>query len=66
MKRYAALWRDTWWVWLSLFAFGIVLGTLLEWVFFLAIPTSLFAFVYFGLMRYDSDGNSTPDRFSKS
>jgi len=60
MKRYSALLRDTWWMWAILLLFGIVMG-FFSWVFFIAIPICLFSFIYFGLMRYDSDGNLSGD-----
>ena len=65
MKRYAALWRDTWWLWLGLVGVGILMGVFVEWIFFIALPISFFAFIYFGLMRYDDRGNHAGDRFSK-
>ena len=64
MKRFAALWRDTWWLWTGLVVFGITLAILVEWVFLVALPISLFAIVYFGLMRYDNQGNQLGDRFN--
>ena len=64
MKRFAALWRDTWWLWTGLVVFGITLAILVEWVFLVALPISLAAFVYFGLMRYDNQGNQLGDRFN--
>lgn len=66
MKRFQALWRDTWWLWTGLVVVGLALGFLVEWIFFLTVPISFFAFVYFGLMRYDSEGNQVPDRFGGS
>ena len=56
MKRFRGLLRDTWWLWIVLVGGGIVAGTLISFVFFSAIPISLFAFFYFALMRYDDDG----------
>ncbi|QEG20692.1 hypothetical protein [Mariniblastus fucicola] len=55
MKRYKGLIRDTWWVWLVFVGGGIIGGIFLP-IFFSAIPISAFAFIYFGLMRYDSEG----------
>ena len=57
MKRYSALLRDTWWLWIILVVAGIIFGSFVSFVFFVAIPISIFAFVYFGMMRYDDDGN---------
>lgn len=64
MKRFKALWRDTWWLWAGLILLGLVLGLWVEWVFFITFPISLFAFVYFGLMRYDDEGKQVGDRFN--
>ncbi len=64
MKRYTALWRDTWWLWAGLVSLGVVLAIWVEWVFLVALPISLFAFFYFGLMRYDDEGNQVGDRFN--
>lgn len=57
MKRFAAIIRETWWVWLILVGGGIVAGSLLSPIFFMAIPISIFSFIYFAVMRYDDDGN---------
>lgn len=61
MDRYAALIRDTWWMWIILLLFGVVLGFCFSRIFFIAIPICFFAFIYFGLMRYDADGNPFGD-----
>lgn len=58
MKRFASLLSDTWWVWIVIFLFGVTLGLLMDPLFFSAIPIGVFAFVYFGIMRYDEDGNA--------
>jgi hypothetical protein len=55
--RYTGLFRDTWWAWLTIFGFGIVGGVLVSFIFYSAIPIGVFAFFYFGLMRYDDEGN---------
>ena len=55
MKRYKALLRDTWPVWAVFLAVGCVGGFFLP-VFFVAIPISVISFVYFGIMRYDKNG----------
>ena len=60
MNRYKALIRDTWWMWLFLLAFGVILG-FFHPIFFIAIPICFFAFIYFGLMRYDDAGNPIGD-----
>jgi hypothetical protein len=56
MNRYKGLLRDTWWVW-AIFIVGGCVGGIFLPAAFSAIPISAFAFLYFGLMRYDSDGN---------
>lgn len=58
MKRYQALMRDTWWAWIIIVGFGVVLGILMHPLFFSAIPIGLFSFFYFGFMRYDEQGNA--------
>lgn len=58
MKRFAGLWRDTWGLWIALGIGGTLAGTIVSWIFFSTIPISLFTFFYFGLMRYDEEGNS--------
>lgn len=57
MKRFAGLFRDTWYFWLIINAGGILAGSLISPVFFSAIPISIFSFFYFGLLRYDEEGN---------
>ena len=58
MKRYQGLMRDTWWAWITILGFGIVGGTLVSKIFFSAIPIAFFAFFYFGMMRYDENGDA--------
>ena len=58
MKRYKGLLRDSWIAWVVIFAFGAVLGFAKHPLFFSAIPIGLFAFFYFGFMRYDEHGNA--------
>jgi hypothetical protein len=60
MRRYAALWRDTWWLWLSVLIGGGGLAVF-EPVFLVTVPICIFAFVYFGLMRYDENGKPKGD-----
>lgn len=50
--------RDTWWAWVTILAFGIIGGTLMSRIFLSAIPIAVFAFFYFGLMRYDENGEA--------
>lgn len=56
MKRFKGLLRDTWPVWLIFLAGGCIGGVFLP-IAFMAIPISLFSFIYFGLMRYDKNGD---------
>ena len=58
MKRYVGLLRDTWWAWLTIVAFGVIGGIALSWIFYSAIPIAFFSFFYFGLIRYDAEGNA--------
>jgi hypothetical protein len=58
LKRYQGLMRDTWWAWLTILAFGIIGGALMSKIFLSAIPIAVFAFFYFGLMRYDENGEA--------
>jgi hypothetical protein len=57
MKRIQGLLRDTWWLWLGLVLLGTLLARLVSPVFVVTYPICLFAMVYFGLMRYDDEGN---------
>ncbi len=59
MKRYIGLVRDTWWLWIVMFGGGLIAGYF-QPIFFTSIPIILFAFLYFGLMRYDAEGELTP------
>ena len=56
MKRFQGLLRDTWMVWAAFLAVGCIGGVFLP-VFFVAIPICFVSFLYFGFMRYDSNGN---------
>ena len=58
MKRYQGLMRDSWVAWVIIFLFGIVMGIANHPLFFSAIPIGVFAFFYFGMMRYDEHGNA--------
>ena len=56
MKRYKALMRDTWWAWAILLAFGLIFSNFSP-IFYSTFPICIFAFFYFGMMRYDENGN---------
>lgn len=57
MKRYSALLNDTWWVWITLLVAGSIAAVVVSPVFWITIPICAFTFAYFGVMRYDEDGN---------
>ena len=57
MKRFAGLFRETWWVWLAVCAVGTLLAFVVSPIFWVTYPISVFSFVYFGLVRYDESGN---------
>lgn len=57
MKRIQGLLRDTWWLWLGLVLLGTLLARFVSPVFVVTYPICLFAMAYFGLMRYDDEGN---------
>lgn len=57
MNRFIGLWRDTWWVWLIFFVIGLFASLVLSRVFWITFPVCIFAFLYFGAMRYDENGN---------
>lgn len=61
MKRYKALLTETWWLWLGILVAGAIGGIFLPLVFFVTVPICLFAFLYFGLMRYDEKGRPKGD-----
>lgn len=56
MKRFSGLMRDTWWLWIVLCGGGIIAGWRISFVFFAAIPICIFTFFYFGILRYDENG----------
>ena len=57
MRRYSALLRDTWWVWAVMLVGGVIAALVVSPVFWITIPICAFSFAYFGLMRYDDEGN---------
>jgi uncharacterized membrane protein YhaH (DUF805 family) len=57
MKRFHAIIKETWWVWLILVGGGMVAGFWVSPIFFMALPISIFSFIYFAVMRYDDEGN---------
>jgi len=57
MKRFDAFFKDTWWLWLVLGTFGLIMASFVHWSFLSVFPISAFTFFYFMYMRYDEDGN---------
>jgi hypothetical protein len=57
MKRFSGLLSDTWWFWLVFAGVAAILVWRVSFVFLSSIPIGLFAFLYFGLIRYDEQGN---------
>ncbi len=57
MKRYTALLKDTWWVWLTMLVGGSIAAVMVSPVFWITYPICAFSFAYFGLMRYDENGD---------
>lgn len=56
MKRYLALLKNTWWLWIVFFGTGIGGMMFVDGAFFAMIPISVFTFFYFAHVRYDDDG----------
>ena len=61
MKRYTALWRDTWWLWTAFMVLTIVFAFVVGIFFLLLVPCLPIPFVYFAFNRYDKDGNEKAD-----
>lgn len=61
MKRFRGLIRDTWWLWILLFGSGITAAIVVHPIFLTSIAIILFSFIYFGIMRYDANGNPVTD-----
>ncbi len=57
MNRLKGLLRDTWWLWTIFFTAGIALTLRANSMFFITIPVLIVAFIYYGMIRYDDDGN---------
>ena len=57
MNRLKGLWRDTWWLWSLFFTTGFVLTFFANPLFAITIPVLIVSFIYYGMMRYDDDGN---------
>ena len=57
MKQFSALWKETWFLWVALLAFGLTFSILYGGVFIVVIPIAIFSFIYFALVRFDDKGN---------
>ncbi len=57
MNQLRSLLRDTWWLWLLTLAATGVQVRWMSWFFLVNLPILLVVFVYFAMMRYDSQGN---------
>ena len=59
MKRFYALFKQTWWLWTIYLLLNIGLIFFLSPVFWAVLPMIVVIFIYFALVRYDDDGNFT-------
>ncbi len=57
MKRYSALLKKTWWLWLAFAAITVALCLLVGPVSLFIVPICVFTFFYFAIVRYDEHGN---------
>ncbi|TWT39446.1 hypothetical protein [Blastopirellula retiformator] len=60
MKRYYSLWKSTWWLWMLIIGGAFYLSTLsnvLMCVSLVYLPICVVIFLWFGLVRYDDQGN---------
>jgi hypothetical protein len=56
MKRFLALLRTTWWLWLLYVLSGIALYVWVDPVFVVCFPIYFFTFLYFAYIRFDENG----------
>ncbi len=56
MKRYGALLRETWWLWI-VFVVGGTVMSMISLVFLVTFPICIFTFFWFAFIRYDEEGN---------
>lgn len=61
MNQLRGLLRDTWWLWLLMFAACIGMAIFLTWIYWLFMPALLGSMIYFAMMRYDRDGRNIGD-----
>jgi hypothetical protein len=59
MKRFYALFKQTWWLWTIYLVLNIGLIFFVSPVFWAVLPMIVVVFIYFALVRYDDEGNFT-------
>jgi uncharacterized membrane protein len=59
MKRFYALFKQTWWLWTIYLTLNIGLNFFVSPVFLAVLPMIVVVFIYFALVRYDDEGNFT-------
>ncbi|MEI7459918.1 MAG: hypothetical protein WCK15_10960 [Pirellula sp.] len=59
MKRFYALFKQTWWLWTIYLILNIGLIFFVSPVFWAVLPMIVVIFIYFALVRYDDEGNFT-------
>jgi uncharacterized membrane protein len=59
MKRFNALFKQTWWLWTIYLTLNIGLIFFVSPVFLAVLPMIVVVFIYFALVRYDDEGNFT-------
>ena len=59
MKRFYALFKQTWWLWTIYLVLNIGLIFFVSPVFLAVLPMIVVVFIYFALVRYDDEGNFT-------
>ncbi len=58
VRRFKGLLRDTWWLWILFIAICGGMIYFVSPVCAVMIPILIFTFVYFGMIRYDEQGNA--------
>jgi len=57
MKRFYALFKQTWWLWTIYLILNIGLILFVSPVFWAVLPMIVVIFIYFAWVRYDDEGN---------
>ena len=57
MKRFYALFKQTWWLWTIYLILNIGLIIFVSPVFWAVLPMIVVIFIYFAWVRYDDEGN---------